>query len=202
MRRVALTTPEDKERFARKFAERTPNPLPDWLLSQSDAIGFEEGGNLIGGFLINRETPYRYVDMIPTTHCDTPHVRLYLSDGMAVELICMWLDHARMTRVRRTRIYLTAIFMAYGLRRRWVLAGSVSERVAALHKNGFRHMVYCGPTTFPGGPYGEIYAARPYELILNFPKAFCIDMAGRLRKRWRGRRRLARAASDQSGTTD
>ena len=96
-----------------------------------------------------------------------------------------------MTTLRRTRIYLTAVFMAAARRRRWVLAGSVSERVAALHKNGFRRMVYYGPTTFPGQPYGEIYAARPYELILNFPRGFVSDRLNRLKKRRRGRRRVA-----------
>ena len=185
MRMVKLNTAEGRAAFAEKFSERTPNPLPDWLLRQVEVIGFEEDGKLVGGFLLNEKAPYRYVNMIPDSHNDTPHVRLFLSEGMAVELICMWLDHARMTPLKRTRIYISAVIMAISRRRRWVLAGSVSEQVAALHKNGFRKMVYFGPTAFPGEPYGEIYAARPYELILYFPLAFVRDLIRRAKKRRR-----------------
>ncbi len=193
MRMVLLNTDEGRAAFARKFSERTPNPLPDWLLRQATVVSFQDGDSLIGGFLLNEKAPYRYVDMIPRSHRDTPHVQRHLTEGMAVELICMWLDHASMTPLRRTRIYLSAVLMAVMRRRRWVLAGSVSEQVAALHKNGFRRMVYCGPTTFPGRPYGEVYAARPHELILNFPHAFASDTFNRLKKRRRG----ARAVADQ-----
>lgn len=189
MRKVRLNTEEGRAAFARKFAERTPNPLPGSLLRQAEVIGFQDGDTLIGGFLLNEQTPYRYIHMIPDTHRDTPHVGRFLDDAMAVELICMWLDRARMTPLRRTRIYLSAVFMAVARRRRWVLAGSVSEQVASLHKRGFRHMVYFGPTAFPGQPYGEIYAARPHELILNFPLGFIRDMIIRTKKRLRKRRR-------------
>jgi len=191
MRKVRLNTDEGRAAFARKFAERTPNPLPDSLLRQAEVIGFQDGDNLVGGFLLNEQTPYRYVRMMPNTHRGTPHVSRFLDDTMAVELICMWLDHARMTPLKRTRIYLSAVFMAVARRRRWVLAGSVSEQVASLHKRGFRHMVYCGPTAFPGQPYGEIYAARPHELILNFPLGFIRDVIARMKKRRRKRRRTA-----------
>ncbi len=190
MRKVRLKTAEGRAAFARKFAERTQTPLPDWLLSTVDVIGFQDGDDLIGGYLVKAQAPFRYIDMLPAPYRDTPHVRLFLSDSEAVELICMWLDHGRMTPFRRTRIYLDAVFTAIGYRRRWMLAGSVSERVASLQKNGFRQMVYCGPTTFPGQPYGEIYAARPYELILNFPRAFLGDMIGKARKRRRDRRQI------------
>ncbi len=191
MRKVRLDTKEGRAAFAKKFADRTPNPLPDALLRQADVIGFLDGDALVGGFLMNEQTPYRYAYMIPETYRVTPHVRQFLDDELAVELICMWLDRAKMTPLKRTRIYVCAVLMAVTRRRRWVLAGSVSEQVASLHKRGFRHMVYCGPTAFPGQPYGEIYAARPYELILKFPSGFLSDLVNRALRRRRDRSRVA-----------
>jgi len=99
----------------------------------------------------------------------------------------MWLDHNRMSIMRRTRIYLSAVGDAIFSKPKWILAGSVTIRVTHIHKMGFKHMIYAGPTTFPGEPYGEIYAATRWDLIRYFPLVFVRDTYRRLRRRARRR---------------
>lgn len=194
MRMKLLLTPAERAAFAEKFAERTANPLSGDFLRQAKAYGFVANGILIGGFLLNLEKPYRYVQMIPENHRKTETVQRYLAEGQAAELACMWLDRSSMTWPRRTRIYFAAIQVAILTGKRFIIAGSVTEAVAATHKASFRHIVYCGPTTFKGAPYGEIYAAKPYELILFTPFATAKDIATRLY-----RRRAVRSPRRHSG---
>ncbi|MEM0990119.1 MAG: hypothetical protein AAGK00_14675 [Pseudomonadota bacterium] len=169
MKKLFLTAAADRAAFDAKFAERTANPLPKTYLDQCQVYGFAIGGELVGGYLVNMHAPFRYTDMLPPAYRDTPHTRHFLAEGRTVELGCMWLDQRRINNLRRTRIYLSAVVDAMRIGRGWIVAGSVSEKIARIHKIGFRQMIYAGPTTFPGAPYGEIYAARAHELAVRFP---------------------------------
>ncbi|MEM7271192.1 MAG: hypothetical protein AAF401_18290 [Pseudomonadota bacterium] len=195
MRKIELKDRAGYDRYNAKFAERTPNPLALEFLEQVRVIGFEQNGELIGGYIVNDRAPYRYSAKIPESHRDTPHTRTYLSDGAAVELACMWLDHGAMTPLRRTRIYLSAMADAMRSKPKWILAGSVTIGVAHIHKMGFKHMIYAGPTTFAGEPYGEIYAATRFDLVRYFPGVFVRDLARRMRKRARRRSKPKRNAA-------
>ena len=183
MRMIQVKTEAERAAFAAKFAERTSNPLSKGFLQQADAYGFVSKGEMVGGFLVNERQPYRYVAMIPEKGRGAPSVRAHLSEGAALELACMWIDHGAVTEFQRARIYYSAIRVAAFSGRRFIIAGSVSENVASIHKLGFKRMVYRGPTTFDGAPHGEIYAARPVELLLWTPVATVWNLATRFRRR-------------------
>lgn len=183
MKKRLMTTPEDHAAYAAAFAERTPNPINAKFMATAKVYAFEDKGVLIGGYIVNTAAPYRYLQKLPEAYRETPHAQRYLGEGLPVELTCMWLDRDLAAGWKRRWIYLSAILDAMRQPGRWIVAGSVSDKVAAIHRAHFNHMIYCGPTTFPGAPYGEIYAAPRFGLLLRFPNAFLIDLMKRLGRR-------------------
>ena len=191
MERISLDFPEGRAAFAARFSARTPNPITDDFLTQCRCVGFAEKGELVGGYLVNCSPPYRYIRKIPADQRGET-VDLYLAENQCVELACMWINWARISRGQRALVYLNALYDALTAGRRWIVCGTVKEKIGLTHKLIFRREVYKGPTTFPGHPDGEIYAASRWEVLRRIPSALIRD---------RRRRRIKQSLAPRADTS-
>ena len=166
---------EDQIRlFAETFSGVCRNPVDLDYFANADCVrAFYRDGRMVGGYVVNARAPLRYLRMIPEAVRSEPPLASILADGNACEIACLWLSRARLTTQQRNNVYLLAAMDALATRRRWIVGGSISPKLAQTQKRVLPRVLYTGPWEYAGSPpEAQIYCAGWWQLATLIAAAY------------------------------
>jgi hypothetical protein len=170
---------------ARWLTEARSYEIPTEYLARVEMYGlFDSSGEMVGGFTLCTEPPYRYVVQLPDT-VRAQWERELPRHGTVVEVNWVWSERRKSWRSLYlwVRILLTARQRGHAL-----LAGASEERLAGLYRKALDLLIpeYEGPVTVDGTPSPREWvflAARPG--LRTFGKLAYLKVRLRFRRRKR-----------------
>lgn len=180
--------------FAEMFSGVCRNPVDlDYFAGADRVRAFFRDGRMVGGYVVNARAPLRYLQMIPARQRTNPAISSILADGNACEIACLWLNRARLTTQQRNNVYLLAAMDALATRKRWIVGGSISPKLAQTQKRVLPHVLHTGPWDYEGSPPdAQVYCASWWQVAALIGAAYSrTTMEDLLRRNWariRGRR--------------
>lgn len=173
--------------FAEMFSSVCRNPVDIDYFGGADRVrAFFCGDHMVGGYVVNARQPLRYLQMIPGPQREQKAISSILDGGDACEIACLWLNRARLTTQQRNNVYLLAAMDALATRRRWVVGGSISPKLAQTQKRVLPRVLYTGPWDYEGSPpEAQIYCANWWQLAAMITAAYSrTTMEDFLRRNW------------------
>ena len=173
--------------FAEMFSSVCRNPVDMNYFSGADRVrAFYRGDRMVGGYVVNGKQPLRYLQMIPGPQREQKAISSILDGGDACEIACLSLHRARLTTQQRNNVYLLAAMDALATRRRWVVGGSISPKLAQTQKRVLPRVLYTGPWDYEGSPpEAQIYCANWWQLAAMITAAYSrTTMEDFLRRNW------------------
>ena len=180
-----------KAGYERNLAERSSNELelslPIDYLSTSRVVGvFDRRGQLLGGFVMRFEPPFRCLQAVPEAVKSRSPLLLSVPDAQLCELTCIWRNRALSTMAFATAVWPRIILDCVRSQRKYILGLGFENRMNDTYQVWSPQLIYRGPSAAPETSAGvHIFAFSRARIVANFVTNFVLQVP---RKLLRGRR--------------
>lgn len=153
-----LLTVDELRRFAMEYEDRVfkqagtnAKPTPDLAYLANTLVygAFTADGKMVGGLVLNRCAPMRYVDILSQPVADALFAENGLTRSDIVELTYLWLGREA-TQFQRLMLLHDAMWLAFRTGKKWLMAGTYARAIAKNQMITLRRMLYVGPGTLFG----------------------------------------------------
>jgi len=167
MKKLLIKTDSELQNFRDKFNSFSPNPVALTYLQQSSVYGCYLRNELVAGYTVNTQAPFRYIDWLPEGSIRENILKKYYVDNKTAECCCLWISKTQVTKFQRNFIYMFLMYDLLKTGRHYIFGGTTASKVGAYHSQALNHTVYKGPLTLPKRPEGQIYYTT-WATLLKF----------------------------------
>lgn len=169
-----LGTEDELLRFIEVYYRRAKiRPDLEYLKRSLVKIFYQPSGEWVGGYIVNTNSPYRYLQDIPQPTRDQRLAEANIKQNEAAEITCIWIDRKRIPYVASAWIYWSSVNDAVKSGRKYVIGASVVNKVAKRHMMILPYLLYFGDLECQhGAQTGWVYYGKSQELWRIFLVAF------------------------------
>jgi hypothetical protein len=165
--------------------------LPIEYLSTSRVVGvFDSRGQLLGGFVMRFEPPFRCLQAVPEAVKSRSPLLQSVPDAGLCELTCIWRNRALSTTAFATAVWPRIILDCVRSQRKYILGLGFENRMNDTYQVWSPQLIYRGPSAAPETSVGvHIFAFSRPRIVANFVTNFVLQVPAKLLRR----RRVAKA---------
>lgn len=164
--------------FKKRYLEIAGVSVEDEYLSRGEVLGLvTDDGEFNGGVIINTSHPFRYERYFTEEQLrDISFFKDHRDD--MVEITCLWVNSGLFpTPGSRSKIQLHALMKSFLSGKKYILAGTFSEKLARIQRLGFPYKIFEGYTSYFGRPMF-------HWLYYGTKSSICIGVIKEVRRRF------------------
>ncbi len=175
MRTKIIHAPQDLIDFSKNFELQSGHIVCIEYLEQSKVRAFvSASGKMIAGYVINSSSNLRYWKAIPQEKRTALLETFNFKSDDFCEVTCMWIDRSYTNLLDLAKMYWNCMIDSIICKKKYILAGTVIEKIKKRHMLQLPHLLYEGPISLNGQDFdkvGWLYFSETKYFIPRFIKS-------------------------------